>query len=173
MVEDRRNPRRICVAIVALIAARDMRRRLASRLNAVVATRTTPGHRRVIHISDDQPACSYMAVRTFARRHDMRGGFRRGSHQAVGGVTTGACRARRCERSTDMAALTRDIQMRAIEHKSRAEMIERLLSVDSVRGKQQANCQNYGKQTVHRSDLTSINDFTVWQRLQSVPNSPS
>ena len=112
------------MAIVALIAARDMRWRLAGRLKAVVAARTTAAHCCVVQKCDDHPTRGYVAVRAFARCHDMRGGLRRGSHQAVWGVAAGARRARRCERATHMAAFASGIRMSTIKCKSGAEMIE-------------------------------------------------
>ncbi len=55
-------------------------------------------------------------------------------------MAAGAGRARRRERPTHVAALASHIRVSSIEYKSGAEMIERLLSVDGVHGKQQADC---------------------------------
>ena len=97
------------MAIVALFAARNMRWHLAGCLNAVVAARTIAAHCRVVQKRDDHPARGHMAVRALAGCHDMRGGFRRGSHQAVWRVAAGARRAGRRERATHMAAFARGI----------------------------------------------------------------
>jgi len=55
VIEYGRQPGRHGVAVVTLVIRRDMRRRLAGGLNAVVAAHTAAGQGRVIHERDDVP----------------------------------------------------------------------------------------------------------------------
>ena len=55
VVENRRYPKRTCVAIVALVAGNDMARWFAGRLRAVVARTAASRHRCVVHVKNRTP----------------------------------------------------------------------------------------------------------------------
>ena len=59
------------VAVIALFAGGDMRRRLAGGLHAVVARATVSRNRRVVHECNGTPCSGDMAVGTLCRRHDV------------------------------------------------------------------------------------------------------
>lgn len=75
VVEYGRNPGCRIVAVIALIARRDMGRRFAGRLHSVVAAVAASDDRRVIHENDGRPARRYVTVRALAGRCDVVGGF--------------------------------------------------------------------------------------------------
>ena len=75
VIEDSGYPRDRVVAIVALIAGRNVRRRLSGRLKAVVASDATACYGRVIHKGDCAPTRGDMTIRALSGCHDMIGGF--------------------------------------------------------------------------------------------------
>lgn len=75
MIEDRRLPRDRRMAIVTLVAGRNVVWRLASCLDTVVTTLAVTGYRRMVHVAYDRPICRDMTVRAFAIRRDMAGGL--------------------------------------------------------------------------------------------------
>jgi hypothetical protein len=60
------------------------------------------------------------------------------------------------EGSANMAALTGDIRMCAIEHEPRTEVIEGLLRAGLAKGKQAESEDRNKKQADHCNDLTSL-----------------
>ena len=83
MIENRRRPGGCVVTVVALLAGRDMRRRLARRLHAVMAGVAITRHRCVVHKRDSAPCGSDMAVGTLGGRHYVISRLGRGAHDAA------------------------------------------------------------------------------------------
>lgn len=50
------------MAIVALVAGRDVVQRLAGRLNSVVTGNATAANRRVVHGGNDRPVGGYVTI---------------------------------------------------------------------------------------------------------------
>lgn len=71
VVEDGWQPGRHIVAVIALVPGRYVTRRFPGRLKAVVTADAASRDGRVIHVRDDGPICSYVAIRTFADCRNM------------------------------------------------------------------------------------------------------
>ncbi len=119
-----------------------------------------------------------MAVIAKAGRLYVIGRPLRGTYERGGGVTTCAEGQRGIKHTADMAPLTRDVRMRAVKLKARAEVIESLLCGRyGQRGIGEYHRKKYGEhfQCFHDHLIAStlLNESAEWHRPQSVPNSLS
>ena len=71
-----------CMAILTIIATRNVRSRLAYRYSVVVALNTTATGCAVVHFHRLIPSFCRMTARTVVGRQDMVGWFNRGCHPA-------------------------------------------------------------------------------------------
>lgn len=142
VVENRRGPCGAAMTVIALIVRGHVRRGFASRLYAVMAAHTTARKGCVIHEGNNVPVRRYVTVRAFARCDDMISGLRRGTYEAALRVTTRAGLCSRPECCADMAPVTADIEMRAVELETGAEVIEVLLCING-RNRKVRNDERY------------------------------
>jgi hypothetical protein len=71
VVEERRQPGRCIVTVVALIAGGNMGWRLPGSLHTVMARNATSAHGCMVHKCDHRPCHGRVAIRTLVGRHDM------------------------------------------------------------------------------------------------------
>lgn len=123
-----------------------------------------------------------MAVVAFPIGQDMRRCFRGCPYEAAFRVTTGTGKIGRAEGAAYVTVLASHIGMRTIEYEAGTEVIKCCLCVtvfkreqteQASRDQDQSAVRYSSNNSRHWIDLTSVNEFAVWQRPQFAPNSPS
>lgn len=121
-----------------------MGRCLSGGLRAVVTADTTAGDRRVVHDGAGSPTGGGMAIRTLAIGGHVVGGFGSGLHDTTLRMAAGAFAVGFGECATDMAAFAGHDDVRTIEHKAGAEVIESGLRTGVPRNSQSSHDDNHG-----------------------------
>ena len=125
MVERCCGPRNRSVAVVAVIAAGDVRRVLAGCCHpVVVAGAAVAHHRGVLDGGHHVPTPRIVAIGTFAAGRDVIQGLRGCHYGARVRVTAGARGIRQREVAADMASFAGNVDMSSVQNKAGAEMVE-------------------------------------------------
>lgn len=112
------------MAIVTLVAARDVTIRLTCRRASVVTTDTRTDHFEVIHPSNRDPGAPLMARLTALGARYVANGLRSGADQTGSRMTTLASSRGAREHACRMAILTLGNPMRSFQAKAGREVIE-------------------------------------------------
>jgi len=124
VIEQHRTPGDGRVAIVTVVAAENVCRRLARSCYTVMTGPAVTRDCRVIDFIDGLPARCTVAIRTFTGRADMIEWFPGCCWQTGIRVTTGTGGLREHEVAADVAVFTGHVCMRPIEDETGGEVIE-------------------------------------------------
>jgi len=164
VVEKRWRPGGCVMTIIALVAGGNMCRRLTRCLDAVMARAAASGYCRMVHECNRCPCHRRVAISALVGRHDVISGLERRAHNSTGRVTTDAGRLCSTEYGAGMADFTSNIDVRAIEYKSSAEVVKRFFGSEQLqRHQDHQKCQEF----FHCKDSTSLKELSLWQRPQS------
>jgi hypothetical protein len=127
VIKDGGYPSGRVMAVVALIAGRNVCCCFASRLHAIVAREAVAGKGRVVHEINRIPGRGDVTVGTTGGRHDVIYGFRRRPNDAAGRMAAGTDGLCRSERRAGVATLTSYADVRAVQYESGTKVIKRLV----------------------------------------------
>jgi len=157
VVERCRGPRDRSVAVVAVIAAGDMRRVLAGCRYAVMTGAAVAHHRGVLHGGHHVPATRIVTIGALTTRRDVIQGLRRRHYRPRFRMTAGACGICQREIAADMAAFTGYVDMGTVQNEAGAEMVKTGFR-SSCTGKQRR------KYKTGNAKLTQEEDKPGWQQ---------
>jgi len=112
------------VTIVAIVARRDVARRLAIRASAVVTSPAISGYGHVVHVEDGTPGRrGVAAVAGFSGGH-VAGRLHRRQHRTNLRVASNTSWIRALENTAGVTAVAGDVLVRTIQFKACCEVVE-------------------------------------------------
>lgn len=127
MIEDGRNPERTVMTVVAVVARRNVARRLAGGSGAIVTGTAAPRHSHMVHVEDRAPGrCGVAAIAGF-RGCDVAWGLHRRQHGAYLRMASDTGRIGTFKDTAGVATVAGNILMRTIQVKASGEVVKRFL----------------------------------------------